>query len=221
MLPFDKFQAEYEEYAFDCACALRIAEARLINIQEALVHYGKTRSQFRIESRIKTLESAWKKYQRKISKYGDTDDIQKYLHDVAGIRIITVFRDEIKTVAQLLESVSGISVTDKKDYVAEPKSNGYSSYHLDTMVEIFPMRTKIVPVEIQIRDKAMNLWASHEHILKYKNDNPDSRTQELFKKMADALNVYSNLVIEYRDQAHAPEEANTEADQGGSSSVLT
>ena len=98
-----------------------------------------------------------------------------HLDDVAGIRVICSFVDDIYTVARMLVSQDDIRVIAVKDYISNPKDNGYRSYHLIVEVPVFfSDRKKDMRVEVQIRTMAMDFWASLEHKLKYKKDSGDA-----------------------------------------------
>ena len=103
------------------------------------------------------------------------ESISEHLNDVAGIRVICSFIDDIYRVADMLAAQDDITVVQVKDYIKSPKLNGYRSYHMIVEVPVFfsdgkrPMR-----VEIQLRTVAMDFWASLEHQMKYKKDNADS-----------------------------------------------
>jgi len=97
------------------------------------------------------------------------ENAKKYLKDIAGIRIICPFSRDIYFLVDLLRSMRDINILKEKDYVTNPKSSGYRSYHfiIDTPV-FYSGRTENVPVELQIRTEAMNFWATLEHKAKYK-----------------------------------------------------
>lgn len=194
-------RTEYQEYSADCEAALRITTARIKNIMEAYDRSLERNPFDAIESRIKTFESVDEKCHRK--GYDLTiDAIKKNVLDVAGIRIITPFRDDIFTVAEMLHHIPGINIDDEKDYVSNPKPNGYSSYHLHVRVEIYSPLTnssKLIPIEIQLRDKAMDMWATIEHIVRYKNDDPSPEATERFKRIADILVQFDEMAMELRD----------------------
>ena len=130
------------------------------------------------------------------------ESIKANVLDVAGIRIITPFQDDIADVVEILHHVPGFNVEYEKDYVTTPKANGYRSYHMRIRVETYdPITggTKLVPIEIQVRDKAMDLWATVEHIVKYKNDDPSPEVDERFKHIADILIKFDEMAIKLRD----------------------
>ena len=146
-----------------------------------------------IKSRIKSLPSIYEKLRRKDLPFTE-DSIKKNLDDVAGIRVICPFISDIYTVANLIASQDDVTILKIKDYIKNPKPNGYRSYHMITELPIFfsegktPMR-----VEIQIRTMGMDFWASLEHQLYYKKNfdamnNVNIIEQEL-KKCADTVNA--------------------------------
>jgi len=134
-----------------------------------------------ITSRIKSPQSIAKKL-RKYGKDLTVENIIKYVNDVAGIRIICSFVADVYRIAELISKISDIKVLKIKDYIANPKPNGYTSYH---MIVSVPVRltniTVDTKVEIQIRTIAMDVWASLEHKMCYKfeGDTPEHIQKEL------------------------------------------
>ena len=117
------------------------------------------------------------------------DSIRRNLFDVAGVRVICSYIDDIYQMADFLTRQDDIKVLKRKDYIASPKENGYRSLHLVVEIPIFlSEKTEQVPVEIQIRTIAMDFWASLEHQLRYKasNDITDDLRQEL-KNCAESI----------------------------------
>ena len=99
------------------------------------------------------------------------DNIEKNLNDIAGVRVICSFPDDIYTLADYLEKQDDIKLIKKKDYISHPKPNGYRSLHLILEVPIFlTNEKKMMRVDVQFRTIAMDFWASLEHKLKYKKD---------------------------------------------------
>lgn len=141
-----------------------------------------------IQSRIKKPASILKK----LSSRGidaSLETIRSQLNDVAGIRVICPFIDDIYAVADMLARQDDITVLAVKDYIKNPKPNGYRSYHMIVEVPVFfsnykqPMR-----VEVQIRTVAMDFWASLEHQMRYKNNSEASRSIcDDLKKCADTI----------------------------------
>ena len=99
------------------------------------------------------------------------DSIEQNLNDVAGIRIICAFEEDVYTLADALLRQDDITLIRRKDYIQNPKDNGYRSLHLIVSVPIFLNNEKrIMKVEIQLRTIAMDCWASLEHQLRYKKN---------------------------------------------------
>lgn len=121
-----------------------------------------------MESRVKSVQNIMEKLQRKgfdISK----DSVRK-LTDIAGIRVICNYINDVYDVSELLIKQDDIDLIRKRDYIANPKKSGYRSLHLIVTVPIFLTESvEVLPVEIQFRTTAMDTWASLEHELKYKN----------------------------------------------------
>lgn len=123
-----------------------------------------------IKTRLKSPESIGEKLQRKDLPL-TCDAVEKNINDVAGVRVICSFIDDVYLLADALLKQDDIKLIKKKDYIQNPKPEGYRSLHLIIEVPIFlaeekrPMR-----VEIQLRTIAMDFWASLEHQLKYKKN---------------------------------------------------
>ncbi len=121
-----------------------------------------------ITSRLKTPQSIAKKL-RRYGKELNVDNIINHVNDVAGIRIICSFTSDIYRIADLISKLSDIKVLMIKDYIANPKPNGYTSYHMIVTVPVYLSNsTADIKVEIQIRTIAMDFWASLEHKIYYK-----------------------------------------------------
>lgn len=141
-----------------------------------------------IQSRIKKPASILKKMNKK-GVETNLETIPRELNDVAGIRVICSFIDDIYMVAEKLASQDDIRVVVIKDYIKNPKPNGYRSYHMIVEVPVFFMDAKeIMRVEVQLRTVAMDFWASLEHEMKYKKDIGESqRIVTELKQCADII----------------------------------
>ena len=118
--------------------------------------------------------------------------IEQNLNDVAGIRIICSFLEDVYTLAEALLKQDDITLIEKKDYIANPKSNGYRSLHLIVAVPIFLENEKrFMKVEIQLRTIAMDCWASLEHQLRYKKEG--NFTEEMQKELYECANLSTEL----------------------------
>ncbi len=121
-----------------------------------------------MQSRIKSIESIFEKLNRKGFDIS-IESAKENLTDIAGIRVVCNYIDDIYMIAKMLKMQDDITVVRETDYIKNPKANGYRSLHLVVTVPVFfSDRKEIVPVEIQIRTIAMDFWASLEHQLRYK-----------------------------------------------------
>ena len=121
-----------------------------------------------ITSRIKSPESIARKIRKKNLEL-TVENIVKYVNDVAGVRIICSFTSDIYKIASAISNQDDVTVLRVKDYIATPKPNGYTSYHMIVSIPIFLTNDVIdTKVEIQIRTIAMDFWASLEHKIYYK-----------------------------------------------------
>lgn len=129
-----------------------------------------------IKSRVKEPESIARKLHRRGLDIS-AESIVANLHDVAGIRVVCPFIEDIYFVANTLLAQDDITLIERKDYIATPKANGYRSLHLVVEVPVFfSDRKQPVRVEVQVRTIAMNFWASLEHEIHYKKNLPGSDT---------------------------------------------
>lgn len=141
-----------------------------------------------MEYRLKTPQSIVDKLVRKNFEMSSAS-IKQNLTDVAGVRVICNYIDDINQIADLLTHQDDITLIRRRDYIAEPKPNGYRSLHLVVTVPVFLAETtEKVPVEIQIRTIAMDFWASLEHELKYKaEDNVSGDLRRRLKESAESI----------------------------------
>ena len=143
-----------------------------------------------IKSRLKTPESIV----QKLKRYGwdvTIDNMTDKLNDIAGIRIICSFTSDIYMIADMISRQSDVTVLFVKDYIKNPKPNGYKSYHMVVTIPIYltdgPVETK---VEIQIRTVAMDFWASLEHKIYYKFEgNAPAYLQQELKACANMVDM--------------------------------
>ncbi len=144
-----------------------------------------------IKSRLKSSESIVKKLKKK--GYESTiENMVNHVNDIAGIRVICSFTDDIYNVAEMIGNQSDIKVLSIKDYIKNPKPSGYKSYHMIVSIPIF-LSDKIVEakVEIQIRTVAMDFWASLEHKIHYKFEG--NAPEHIQQELAECANMVSAL----------------------------
>ena len=117
------------------------------------------------------------------------ESLINHIFDIAGVRVICSFADDVYDVAQSFLAQDDVDLLESKDYIKEPKPNGYRSLHLIVAVPIFlANEKKMLPVEIQIRTMAMDFWASLEHQLLYKKDvKPNDEITHGLKNCADIM----------------------------------
>ncbi|AMC94109.1 GTP pyrophosphokinase [Erysipelothrix larvae] len=136
-----------------------------------------------IESRIKRPNSILNKL-RKEGIEVSVEQATQHLTDIAGVRVICNYVEDVYTIAALLLKQDDIELVEAKDYIKNPKESGYRSYHAIVNVPVFlAEETRKVPVEIQFRSIAMDFWASLEHQLRYKThvECHDDIAQELIE----------------------------------------
>ena len=157
-----------------------------------------------IESRMKSEESIV----RKLMKKGQditVENIEGYIDDVAGIRVICSFTPDIYRIVDMISNQDDIEVVKTKDYMVNPKPSGYRSYHMIVKVPIFLSDT-VVPtrVEIQIRTVAMDFWASLEHKIYYKYDGhaPEYIRSEL-RECAEMISYLDSKMLAINEEIHS------------------
>ena len=174
----DKFRRTIMQY--ECAMLEIKTKLDVLNTELSL---QKSRNPFEtIKCRIKSPESIFGKMARNHIPM-TVEDMEKNLNDIAGIRVICSFPDDIYMLADCLLAQDDIRLVMKKDYIKKPKPNGYRSLHLIVEVPIFLTdEKKPMSVEVQFRTIAMDFWASLEHKMKYKKhiEKAESISNELF-----------------------------------------
>lgn len=165
-----------------------------------------------IKSRLKSMDSIVDKLQRKELPL-ELESIENNLKDVAGIRVICPFLSDIYRMASCLMEQDDIVVIEKKDYIKNPKKNGYRSLHLIVETPIFLQKEKrMMKVEVQFRTIAMDFWASLEHRMHYKKDIDDKIQEMLVAELRDCAEESANLDIRMETVKDYIEE-NTEKSQ--------
>lgn len=167
-------------------CAIREVRTKLEVLNDELSTTARNPID-NIKSRIKKPMSIYEKLQRRGFPV-TLDSILTNMHDVAGIRVICPFIDDIYTVADMLTAQDDITLIQRKDYIKNPKANGYRSLHLVVEVPIFLSGGKqMMKVEVQIRTIAMNFWASLEHQIHYKKSQDD--VEDVVAQLTNCANV--------------------------------
>ncbi|MBC8621817.1 GTP pyrophosphokinase family protein [Bacillus paralicheniformis] len=154
------------------------------------------------KSRVKSFESLINKLVRKGCDI-TTKAAKEHINDIAGLRIVCSFLSDIYNMVEVLKEHEDIKILNMKDYIKNPKPNGYRSLHLIVEVPVYlTNRVEHAKVEIQIRTIAMDFWASLEHKIYYKlnNEVPNQLTDEL-KEAADIANYLDEKMLHIRTKA--------------------
>ena len=165
-----------------------------------------------IESRLKSPASIIQKLERKGLPV-NSDSVAIGVQDIAGIRVICNYIDDVWRVEQLLLEQDDVTLVKRKDYINNPKDNGYRSLHLIVSIPIFLTGgRKDTLVEVQIRTIAMDMWASLEHKLYYKSDS--NIPENLLKRMnacSDALHLIDQEMLNIHQQIQKKNEQEEDA----------
>ena len=188
---------EYYNFVRPYADAMQMLLTRLDVLNHNL--YGKSDSRpiHYIQNRIKKKKSLEEKLIRR-GKEPTVDNAKDYLQDIAGVRIICYFVDDIYNLAKSLKRQADLIVIREQDYIKAPKPNGYRSYHLIVGVPVYCMDgMEYFPVEIQLRTMTMDLWASMEHRVCYK------KLPEHREELAEAFCQYADILGKIEEQFEA------------------
>lgn len=188
-------------------CALMEVETKLKVLYEEFSNQHQRNPFESIKTRIKSPMSILEKLKRKGLPL-TIESIENNLNDIAGIRVICSFPEDIYTVSELLGKQDDIRVLEVRDYIRYPKPNGYRSLHQILEIPIFlSTEKKYMRVEVQYRTIAMDFWASLDHKMKYKRniDNAEFITKEL-RKCADVINEtdFRMQAIRHLIDSHSP-----------------
>ena len=178
---------------YECAMMEVETKFKVLNQEYSLIHDRNPIET--IKTRIKSMDSLIEK----VGRYGvplTLESIVENINDIAGVRVICSFPDDIYTLAECLLEQDDVTLIQKKDYIQNPKPTGYRSLHLIISVPIFlEHKKRDMKVEVQFRTIAMDFWASLEHNLRYKRDIPDALSNELAEELLECANISSSLDI--------------------------
>lgn len=161
--------------------ALKAVNMYIDTITDELFAYKKHNPIEHVKSRLKRPSSIARKLEKK-GLEPTLENAIKFIDDIAGIRIVCQFQEDIYKIAEVIKNFDNVRVIQVKDYIKNPKDNGYRSYHMHIEIPVRMLNgEKWVQVEIQLRTVAMDFWASLEHKIRYKNESeiPDSIGSEL------------------------------------------
>jgi putative GTP pyrophosphokinase len=164
----EELRFDYSQIRGVYAAAIREIDTRLQTLANEFTFRNRHNPIHHIESRVKSLSSIVKKL-RSMGVPPSIINAKKNLHDIAGVRVVCRYVDDIYRIANLLLSQDDIVLIFEKDYIKKPKDNGYRSLHIVVDVPVYTIEGKLfIPVEIQIRTVAMDFWATLEHGIRYK-----------------------------------------------------
>ncbi len=185
-LPFNQLMAYYR-------CAIMEVETKFKVLNEQFsLQYDRNPIES-IKTRIKSTEGIIKKANKKKIPF-TMQSIEENIRDIAGIRVICSFSEDIYMLADCLLQQDDIRLIEMKDYIKHPKESGYRSLHLIIEIPIFLQNEKRpMKVEVQLRTIAMDFWASVEHKLRYKKNIPDSEAESLAVELSDYADQLADL----------------------------
>lgn len=193
----DPFENSYEDMRQDYSqirgvysAAIREINARLQTLDSEFSFRNRHNPIHHLESRVKSFNSIVKKL-RATGAPVSMSSAKKHLHDIAGVRVVCRYVDDIYHIANLLLAQDDISLILEKDYIKNPKPNGYRSLHIVVDVPVYMSQGKLyATVEIQIRTVAMDFWATLEHGIRYKN------TEEVSQGIVEQLRECADVITE-------------------------
>ena len=201
-LPYQSLMAYYR-----CAIMEIETKFKVLNEQFSL-QYDRNPIES-IKSRIKSIDGIIKKANKKGIPI-TMESIEKNIRDIAGIRVVCSFPEDIYMLADCLLRQDDVLLVERKDYIKNPKPSGYRSLHLIVEIPIFLQNEKrMMKVEVQLRTIAMDFWASVEHKLRYKKNIPDSEAEllaEELSKCAEQIATMDNKMEQIRRRIAAAEE---------------
>ncbi len=186
--------AKFQEMFMMYRCGIREVQTKLEVLNDEFKINSKRNPIDSIRSRVKEPMSLYQKMKKRGIPL-TVEDIRENIFDVAGIRVVCPFIDDIYAVADMLARQDDIKILQVKDYIKNPKPNGYRSLHYVIEVPIFLSdRTEHVNVEVQIRTIAMNFWAALEHQIHYKKFDDESMPDIVAELTECAQAIYNSDV---------------------------
>ena len=188
MMPLKRLMAYYR-------CAIMEVETKFNVLNEEFsLEYDRNPIET-IKTRLKSTESIIKKLVRRNFPL-TVDSIEANLNDIAGVRVVCSFLEDIYLLADCLLQQDDVKLIQVKDYIKNPKPNGYRSLHLIIEIPIFLKdEKKDKRVEVQLRTIAMDFWASLDHKLSYKKDIPEEEAKLLRQELLECAQISADLDV--------------------------
>jgi putative GTP pyrophosphokinase len=200
---------QFKELMAYYRCALMEVSTKFNVLQEELSLKFDRNPIESIKTRLKTPESILEKLDRKGLDI-TIENLERYINDVAGLRVICSFPSDLYQLADALLMQDDVILIEKKDYMQNPKPNGYRSLHLIIAIPIFLHdHKKVMTVEVQFRTIAMDWWASLEHKILYKKNLPEMPVIEESLLRCALRSYYLDLEMESIYKAAIGESDNT------------
>jgi len=204
---------DYKELRMMYTCAMKEIQTKFEILNTEFKVRNRRNPIAAISTRLKTTASITEK----LARYNcglSVENIEKYIHDVGGVRVICSYIDDIYLIADALLAQDDITLLRKKDYIEHPKPNGYRSLHLIVTVPVFFADRKLdMKVEVQIRTIAMDFWASLEHQMKYKREIPDQEAiAEELRLCAETIRQTDERMLAIRQKIEAAADTEDEED---------
>lgn len=164
--------------------ALKEISTKLDILDDNFNHVYKHNPIHHMERRVKEMNSLVKKLQRKNLPVS-AESAKENILDIAGIRVVCNYLEDIYVIEKMLLKQEDVKLIKRKDYIKQPKENGYRSLHLVVSIPVFLAdHVEVTPVEIQIRTIGMDMWASLEHKIRYKNNTNTEDYKDRLKECA-------------------------------------
>ena len=188
MMPLKRLMAYYR-------CAIMEVETKFNVLNEEFsLEYDRNPIET-IKTRLKSTESIIKKLVRRNFPL-TVDSIEANLNDIAGVRVVCSFLEDIYLLADCLLQQDDVKLIQVKDYIKNPKPNGYRILHLIIEIPIFLKdEKKDMRVEVQLRTIAMDFWASLDHKLSYKKDIPEEEAKLLRQELLECAQISADLDV--------------------------
>ncbi len=205
---------KYKDLMMMYSCAIKEVQTKFEILDTEFALRNSRNPISSISTRLKSTSSIMKKIEKKGLTF-TLENVKDNIRDIAGVRIICSYIDDIYTIADALLKQDDIKLINRKDYIASPKENGYRSLHLIIQIPVFFANQKVLmPVEIQIRTIAMDFWASLEHQMKYKHQIPDE--EKIVAELKDCAKICHDTDLrmqEIRKKIESADDGDTETDE--------
>jgi putative GTP pyrophosphokinase len=195
---YDEFNHLMLKYEF----AIKKLETELDILIKEYEYKNKYQPVDHLKSRIKSKESALKKLEKKGYDI-NLDNLKDHIHDMVGMRIICSFLSDVYDIVEIIKKSKILKIKEERDYIKNPKSSGYSSYHLIVLVPInLEDEVEYIQAEIQIRTMAMDFWASLDHKIQYKFNGIPLEVQKEMYNCSLAIKSLDSKMIDLNEIAN-------------------